>query len=120
MFQPRLRFTEDFDLFLRIHRSRTSSGATHTAREPTACAELGWHTNLRKPGWRFYITHSEQPGKSFFLYRDPANAKIVTALDHEWDFRLFRICPRSSFWHSVYSETNRFSLGYMIVRQGER
>lgn len=80
---------------------------------------MGWHTNLRKPGWRFYITNSEQPGRSFFRYQDPDSAKIVTAVDQEWDFRLFRICPRKPFWHAVYSETNRFSLGYLIVRQDE-
>ena len=78
---------------------------------------MGWHTNLRKPGWRFYISYADQPGKSFFRYRDPDSTDIVTVVDREWDFRLFRICPNKPFWHAVYSDTNRFSLGYMVVRK---
>ena len=76
---------------------------------------LSWHTNVRTPGWRLYINYCEEKGKSFFRYRDPDTGKIVTSWDDTWNFRLFRIDPKRLFWHSVYSETNRFSLGYRIL-----
>lgn len=76
---------------------------------------MGWHTNLRKPGWRMYVNYAEQEGKSFFRYRDPDSGAIVTSMDKEWNFRLFQISPAKPFWHAVYSETNRFSLGYMVA-----
>ena len=76
---------------------------------------MGWHTNVRTPGWRMYINYAEEPGKSFFRYRDPETGQIVTSWDEEWNFRLFRIDRGKPFWHAVYSETNRFSLGYKIA-----
>ena len=75
---------------------------------------MGWHTNLRKPGWRLYVTYAEEPGKSFFRYRDPTSGQIVTSVDRQWDFRLFQIRADAPFWHAVYSDTHRFSLGYKI------
>jgi len=75
---------------------------------------MGWHTNQKAPGWRLYINHAKEPGRSFFRYRDPDSLKIVTSFDQEWNFRLFRISPEKVFWHAVYSETDRFSLGYKI------
>lgn len=75
---------------------------------------MGWHTNSLHPAWRLYVTHAEEPGKSFFRYRDPKSGEIVTSLDQSWDFRLFRISRESLLWHAVFSETNRFSFGFMI------
>lgn len=75
---------------------------------------MSWHTNLRTPGWRLYISHSADPGRSFFRYRDPATGHMVTDLDRAWNVRLFAIDPARPFWHAVYSETDRFSLGYKI------
>ena len=89
---------------------------------------MGWHTNNRAPGWRVYLTYAEQPGKSFFRYRDPGTGHIVTSTDGGWDMRLFRVSPEAPLWHSVYTETHRFSFGYTlletnplrrIVRQGK-
>ena len=77
---------------------------------------MGWHTNLRKPGWRMYVNYAEEPGRSFFRYRDPVSGKIVTCVDEQWNFRLFKIDPSQPFWHAVYSETDRFSLGYKIEK----
>lgn len=77
---------------------------------------MGWHTNLRKPGWRMYINYAEEENKSFLRYRDPDTQKIVTAWDKIWNFRLFKITPLKPFWHAVYSDTNRFSLGYLIKK----
>lgn len=75
---------------------------------------MGWHTNLRTPGWRLYVSHCDEPGKSFFRYRDPASGKIVTEPDDLWNVRLFAIDPDQPLWHAVYSDTHRFSFGYKI------
>ena len=75
---------------------------------------MGWHTNSRKPGWRFYITYADEPGNSFFRYRDPISGEITTAYDKQWNFRLFKVSQEEPLWHAVYSDTNRFSIGYTI------
>jgi len=80
-------------------------------------AYMGWHTNLRTPGWRVYFNYAEEPGKSFFRYRDPETGTVVTSWDKVWNFRMFRITTEQPLWHAIYSETNRFSLGYRIIRK---
>lgn len=75
---------------------------------------MGWHTHLRKPGWRFYITFVEVEHRSFLRYHDPFTGEIVTSADELWNFRLLKITPEYPLWHCVYSETNRFSLVYTI------
>lgn len=55
-----------------------------------------------------------EPGKSFFRYRDPDTHEIITSKDNEWNVRIFEIRSDKLLWHAVYSDTNRFSLGYMI------
>lgn len=75
---------------------------------------MSWHTNSGCPGWRLYVTYAEQPGKSFFRYRDVASGSIVTSYDDTWDFRMFEICRERPLWHAVYSDTHRFSLGFVI------
>jgi hypothetical protein len=77
-------------------------------------AYMAWHTNSGAPGWRMYINHAEEPGKSFFRYRDPDTHEIITSKDNEWNVRIFEIRSDKLLWHAVYSDTNRFSLGYMI------
>ena len=78
---------------------------------------MGWHTNNRAPGVRIYVTHAEEPGRSFFRYRDPDTDQVVTAPDDRWNVRAFRVGSEKPFWHAVYSETHRFSFGYMISGQ---
>ena len=78
-------------------------------------AFMSWHTNSKLPGWRFYINYAEEPGKSFFRYRDPQTGEIVTSTDRKWNFRLFWIDDEELFWHAVYSETPRYSFGYRMV-----
>ncbi len=75
---------------------------------------MGWHTNLRTPGWRLYITHCDEAGKSFFRYRDPVDGQVHTEADDRWNVRLFTIDPDRPLWHAVYSDTHRFSFGYKI------
>ncbi len=76
---------------------------------------MGWHTNSDNPGWRLYINYAEEPGKSFFRYRDPDTREIVTSIDKQLNFRLFRASMEKPLWHAIYSDTNRFSLGYRIA-----
>jgi hypothetical protein len=78
-------------------------------------SHMAWHTNNKAPGWRVYLTHATEPGRSFFRYRDPTTGEIVTTLDNRWDLRIFRVDPAQSLWHAVYSETDRFSFGYAII-----
>jgi hypothetical protein len=75
---------------------------------------MGWHTNGRFPGWRFYVTHAEEPGKAFFRYRHPETQEIHTSYDDGWGMRMFYVDPVRPFWHAVYSDTNRFSFGYVV------
>jgi hypothetical protein len=75
---------------------------------------MGWHTNSGFPGWRMYISHSEEPGKSFFRYREPRRGDVVTSPDGEWTVRVFRISRDDPLWHAIYSNTNRYSFGYMV------
>ena len=76
---------------------------------------MGWHTNLRTPGWRCYISIADVPDRSFFRYRVPGDGRVVTSWDRIWNMRLFYISPAAPLWHAVYSDTNRFSLGYKII-----
>jgi hypothetical protein len=78
---------------------------------------MGWHTNSNSPGWRMYVVYCEEPGKSFFRYRDPDTHEIVTSYDQRWTVRLFRVTTDNLLWHSIYSDTNRYSFGYRIVRK---
>lgn len=78
---------------------------------------MGWHTNSGAPGWRIYITHARESGKSFFRYREPDTGQVITSMDDEWNVRAFRIDPAIPLWHAVYSDTDRFSLGYIVRRR---
>ena len=78
---------------------------------------MGWHTNYQTPGWRLYINYAEEAGKSFFRYRNPETGEIVTSWDKQWNFRLFKIDPKKAFWHAVYSQTNRYSFGFKMIRE---
>ena len=78
---------------------------------------MGWHTNSKVPGWRIYVNYAEQEGKSFFRYRDPDTRKIVTLNDKHWNIRIFRISRDKPLWHAIYSDTHRFSMGYMVFQE---
>jgi hypothetical protein len=75
---------------------------------------MGWHTNSNNKGFRLYCSFAREPGKSFFRFRHPITKEIVTSWDKDgWNFRIFRIGDEL-LWHSVYSETDRFSIGYAL------
>ena len=35
-------------------------------------------------------------------------------MDSGWDVRMFRVTRDRPLWHAVYSDTDRFSLGYIV------
>lgn len=75
---------------------------------------MGWHTNSDNKGYRLYCTFAREPKKSFFRFRDPRSGDIETSYDEEgWNFRVFQI-THNPLWHCVYSETDRFSIGYSL------
>ena len=80
-------------------------------------AYMGWHTNSKVPGWRVYVNYAEQEGRSFFRYRDPDTHEIVTLNDQQWNIRIFKIDRDKPLWHAVYSDTHRFSMGYMLYKE---
>ena len=75
---------------------------------------LGWHTNIRVPGWRAYLSWVAEPGRSFFRYRDPVEGRIVTSWDRGLDLRLFPITVAEPLWHCVWAGTERHSFGYRL------
>jgi len=83
-------------------------------------SHLAWHTNARVPGWRLYVVHVDDPGRSFFRYRDNPTGEIVTAWDDVWNIRLVNFDDRDPFWHAVYSDTFRFSFGYRLHAERRR
>jgi hypothetical protein len=85
-----------------------------------AGAYMSWHTNSRVPGWRIYINYAEESGKSFFRYKHHLTGEIVTLWDEQWNMRVFRVTGTDPLWHCVYSNTNRFSLGYMVKIPAQR
>jgi hypothetical protein len=80
-------------------------------------AYMGWHTNSHAPGIRIYVSQAQEPGRSFFRYRDPDTDRVITAHDDRWNVRVFRVGGEKPLWHAVYSETHRFSLGYLVLRK---
>jgi len=75
---------------------------------------FGWHTNHGYPGWRLYLSHAEEPGRSCFRYRDPASGAVVTSPDGRWDVRFFEVSAERLFWHAIASDTHRFSVGWVV------
>lgn len=76
---------------------------------------MGWHTNSRTPGWRLYINVVESVGKSFIRFRDPSSGDVETLVDNKIvKVRMFEITNDDPLWHSVYSDTIRYSFGYLL------
>jgi hypothetical protein len=75
---------------------------------------MSWHTNSDKPEKHVYITYVDEPGKSFF--RSYVNDEIITDYDKEnLTIRVFDIVnTRPYYWHSVYSDCNRYSFGFRL------
>ena len=78
---------------------------------------MGWHTNSNATGLRCYINYSEN-GDSYFKYYDmEQNKTYTTQYNIGWSIRYFDVYndPNKYFWHCVYSNTNRISIGFRII-----
>ena len=78
---------------------------------------MGWHTNSDAPYTRVYITHALEGDKSFFRYR--IDGECVTSWDKAgWVMRQFEVNDdaKDKFWHTVYADTKRLSVGFRINR----
>jgi len=77
-----------------------------------------WHTNFDdKPGWRFYYISCPEDHKSWFNYINPDTQGMTTIPDKNgyWNvFNLKTVDPLNPLWHSIYSDTHRFSLGLHV------
>ncbi|MHA1682286.1 MAG: hypothetical protein ACTSUE_15220 [Promethearchaeota archaeon] len=73
-----------------------------------------WHTNRYDIiGWRFYYVRTKEPGKSWFRYKHAMNETVHLAPDGEEHYNMFYLEEDADnlVWHSVYSDTDRFSIG---------
>lgn len=78
---------------------------------------MGWHTNHNNQGHKLYCAYAREGNKSFFRYRDPKTEEVITSWDKQgWNFRIFKV-EKELLWHCVYSETDRFSIGYTLKKK---
>lgn len=83
-----------------------------------------WHSNARHDqGWRMYYCMVSEPGGSSFQYLDARSGQVQRLMDRDDHFNLFYVTGVNEvaegkrpdyFWHSVYSETHRASLGMRV------
>lgn len=82
---------------------------------------MGWHSNADTFGYRLYCVYAAEDKKSFFRIRDPKTKEVMTQWDKKgWNFRMF-LCnnddPDNYAWHSIYSDTNRISVGFCYQKE---
>tara|TARA_Y100001963_G_scaffold143625_1_gene214735 strand:- start:77 stop:1060 length:984 start_codon:yes stop_codon:yes gene_type:complete len=71
---------------------------------------VGWHTNSKNLGDRYYLVWTAEDNKSFFRWRDTKTGKIHTKWEKKgWQINKFK----SPDWHCVGSYTDRISIGFM-------
>jgi hypothetical protein len=75
-----------------------------------------WHTNqFDVHGWRLYVVHTVPDGCAQFNYVDPQTGEVKTCIDSSGCLRLFKVgSGDQKLWHSIVSEGDRWSLGYVI------
>ena len=74
----------------------------------------GWHTNSDTQGERIYISWCKEGEKSFFRYIDTDTDEMITKYEKQgWNINRFQIIPQVPLWHCVYSDTVRFSIGFL-------
>ena len=81
-------------------------------------AYLGWHTNIQSNVYAHsvFLTYVEKEGNSFFRYIDEHTKEIITAYDQPgWHMRSWPWDTKDPFWHCVYSDIDRISIGLQCV-----
>tara|TARA_Y100000310_G_scaffold339503_1_gene432368 strand:- start:3952 stop:4527 length:576 start_codon:yes stop_codon:yes gene_type:complete len=79
-------------------------------------AFLSWHTNVKslKGAQSAFLTYVEEEGESFFRYIDDNTGELITDYDKPgWHMRTWTW--DTYFWHCIYSNTNRISIGIQCV-----
>ena len=74
---------------------------------------MSWHTNIKSPGRRIYLSYVEEANKSAFKYIQN-NREIVSFDFVGWNMREFLVSEDNLFWHCVYTETPRMSIGFRV------
>ena len=77
-----------------------------------------WHSNrLDGEGYRIYFVACEQDGKSGLNYIDPVTDTVKTLYDKNETANIFYVnnSKENPFFHSVFSDTDRFSLGFNVT-----
>lgn len=80
---------------------------------------MGWHTNADAPGMRVYLAYSQHEKGSLFRYYDRKTNTVVDDYDDKgWTARAFLITqqPEDYYWHCVYAEKPRMSIGFRLVQ----
>ena len=73
---------------------------------------LTWHTNSDVQGTRTYYSFCSG-GYSGFRYIDPDTKEVVDVVDKKgWNVNQFIVNKAKPLWHTVYSDTRRFSFGF--------
>lgn len=76
-----------------------------------------WHSNrTHGAGYRMYFVACDKDHKSGLNYIDPLTNKVKTHFDKNNYANIFYVTDskENAFFHSVFSDTNRFSLGFNI------
>lgn len=76
-----------------------------------------WHTNMHDDtSWRLYYIHTTESNKSWFRYVPRGTSETVVLSDKTGHFNMFKLRKEKKdlVWHSVYSDTHRFSVGFKI------
>lgn len=82
---------------------------------------MGWHTNADMPGLRIYCNFAGDAAKSGLHYFYPGQDDYRRTLydDAGWNFRMFRTDYHTPFWHAVWSEAYRISVGFLVLPNDE-
>ncbi len=76
-----------------------------------------WHTNKYDlTGWRMYYIKTTEPDKSWFRYKHVKQDTFHIAPDITEHYNMFYLegGEDNLIWHSVYSDTHRFSIGFNV------
>jgi hypothetical protein len=76
-----------------------------------------WHSNrTHGKGFRMYFIACEKDGKSGLNYLDNRDNKVKTLFDKNEHANIFYVNDNKdeAFFHSIFSDTDRFSLGFNI------
>lgn len=83
---------------------------------------MGWHTNRDQDGVRIYCNWASEGGKSGLHYfHDGYDSETRILYDSKgWNIRLFSTDYRMPFWHGVFSQCHRVSVGFRVIGKQER